>query len=227
MLGKNTPSAERLQGIIEEIELVDDQKKTLGKRRTSIMAAAKAEGFSAPGIKHVLKARAKSQSDRVDDDAIRDLYLHTMGMDDEPPLFKAMRAVSGHKAGRDEIVNALLDMVPPGGEIIVRIGDPVRLWRTDDGIPHSAPWDAPAPTAGARPDVDPDIDVPLPFEPPAAPASQIPDCTPDEAEDLGAQAARDGVSVMDNPFPHDDERRPRWDAGWRGESGSDGMGPKG
>lgn len=41
---------------------------------------------------------------------------------------------------------------------------------------------------------------------------------------LGAQAFKDNVAIVKNPFPFGDGRRPRWDEGWRRASGTDGMG---
>lgn len=59
------------------------------------------------------------------------------------------------------------------------------------------------------------------------------DVVEDEAVDLGAaelqgrEAASTGAAVIENPFPFGDPRRPRWDAGWRAETGGDGMGAGG
>ena len=60
---------------------------------------------------------------------------------------------------------------------------------------RGAPWAPPAaasPPPAAPGDIDPDIGPPLPFEQPQAEA-KAPECTPDEAEDMGRQAARDGA----------------------------------
>jgi hypothetical protein len=54
-------------------------------------------------------------------------------------------------------------------------------------------------------------------EPPAVDA--------DGAEVLGRDAFGSNQPIITNPFPFGDPRRPRWDAGWRKASGTDGMGP--
>lgn len=59
----------------------------------------------------------------------------------------------------------------------------------------------------------------------AAKKADVPDCTTDEAVQLGRQARRDDQPVISNPFPWDDKRRRFWDEGWRNEDGGDGMGP--
>lgn len=45
-----------------------------------------------------------------------------------------------------------------------------------------------------------------------------------DAEQLGADAAREGRPITDNPFAFRDPRRARFDEGWRRERGTDGMG---
>ncbi|HEY1630817.1 MAG TPA: GapR family DNA-binding domain-containing protein [Rhizomicrobium sp.] len=44
-----------------------------------------------------------------------------------------------------------------------------------------------------------------------------------KARDAGAQAARDGKRVFDNPYTANDPRRAAWDEGWCAETGTDGM----
>lgn len=45
-----------------------------------------------------------------------------------------------------------------------------------------------------------------------------------DAEQMGRTAARAGTPIIENPFPFGDQRRARFDEGWRKESESDGMG---
>lgn len=45
-----------------------------------------------------------------------------------------------------------------------------------------------------------------------------------DAEEMGRTAARDGKSIIDNPFAFGDVRRARFDEGWRKETETDGMG---
>lgn len=45
-----------------------------------------------------------------------------------------------------------------------------------------------------------------------------------DAEQMGRAAAREGKAIIENPFPFGDQRRARFDEGWRKESENDGMG---
>lgn len=69
---------------------------------------------------------------------------------------------------------------------------------------------------------DPDDGEAPPEAPPAAGQTIGPDEI-SQARDAGRQAARDGVSILQNPFVAGDPRRAGWDEGWCLESGSDGM----
>ena len=104
--------------------------------------------------------------------------------------------------------------VPPSGKGDITItmeGKPVRLARNKAGEVEL--YDV--------------IEKPLPIKttPQRKPKADVPECTPDQAEALGKQFAKDNRPVIDNPFPYGDERRPRFDKGWRDQAGGDGMGP--
>lgn len=47
--------------------------------------------------------------------------------------------------------------------------------------------------------------------------------TIDQAREKGAEAAKEGKRVLDNPYPAGDPCRAAWDEGWCSEAGSDGM----
>jgi DNA polymerase III delta prime subunit len=49
--------------------------------------------------------------------------------------------------------------------------------------------------------------------------------TAEDAEVMGVAAFAEGKAITDNPFGFGDDKRPRWDKGWRTASGGDGMGP--
>lgn len=49
------------------------------------------------------------------------------------------------------------------------------------------------------------------------------DITEEQAREMGAEAAKEGIPVTENPFPARDKRRAAWDEAWCFASGSDGM----
>jgi uncharacterized protein (UPF0335 family) len=217
-VGKNTLAGDQLRSFVERVEYVRAQKKALGDDERAIMAEAKASGLVPAGITHCVKVRAMKPHDRQEAEALRDLYLHSLGMDVEPPLFRAMNLMQVDIASRESVIEAFKRLVPESGDIIVRVGkQPVRLYRDKDGEAHVEDYnpDEPAKKARRSPGTTPA----------AKPAKEVPDVDADGAEQLGREAAKANRPVIDNPFPFGDARRARFDEGWRKQSGGDGMGP--
>lgn len=217
-IGHNTLDGKKLLSVIERIERLKGQQKSLGDDIKVIKAEATREGFSATGITVALQARAKKPSQFRESEDLRDLYLHAVGMAAPPPLFKALEALAGDKIGKNEIIDRMKELVPTGASIIVEMdGPPIRLYRDKDGKAHAEEVKPPK-SNGASGAASGAVM-------PERPQADVPDCSPAEAETMGAAAYKDDQPITANPFPFGDKRQPRWDKGWRAESGGDGMGP--
>ena len=216
-IGKNTIQGKRLLEIIEQSESYDAQKKEISEANSALMAAAKAEGFNPKVINHLKRRRKMKPHDRQEIDEIVDTYTHAIGMDDEPPLFRAISAMARDTVGREQLLDNMKELAPPEGDIILRMGgEPVRVYRDKDGVPHVEPYveKASKPEAPAKPAAAP-----------GRPAREVPDVTGAGAFAYGQQMFRDNRPIIENPFPFGDPRRAKCDEGYRKESGSDGMGP--
>jgi len=215
MVGQNTIAGKKLIEFLERIERLKQQQKAIGDDIKVVKAEATAAGFSAKGISVSLKARAQKPSSFREEEDIRDVYLHAIGIAATPPLYKHFEAMTGEPLGKAELIERMKQVVPPGASIIVEMeGTPIRLYRDAKGEakseevkPQPPSAAAPSRAASERPPTDP-----------------APDCTPAEAEKMGQVAYGEDKPITANPFPFGDKRQARWDAGWRRESGSDGMG---
>lgn len=119
---------------------------------------------------------------------------------------------------RLRIKNRTKQLVPSEGEIIVKIGaQPVRLWRDEAGAAQAEDYVEKPKGASRKP---PSSSLP------ERPKREVPDVDDAGAHELGAKAYRENQPITSNPFPWDDKRRQKFDAGWREASGSDGMGPE-
>lgn len=212
---KNTIAGEELRSFLERVERVREEKSQLTEDEKLIFAEAKAMGFSLPTMRDVLKIRAMRPADREEGEALLEMYLSALGMAKEAPLFRHVGLMSVDLAAKESVIDAFKSLVPNEGEIIVKMGGgAVRLWRDKDGEARAEDViERPAPAASAKSTA------------PSRPHREFPDCTEEEASELGEEAARANQPVITNPFPWDDARRARWDEGWRREAGSDGMGP--
>lgn len=212
-LGKNTIASEMLTSIVERVERIRADKKQLGLDEAQIMAEAKSGGLVPAVIKYVIKVRTMKPHDRQETESLRDIYLHAMGMDQEPPLFRAVGLIDIDINAKEQVVEAMKKFVPAGGEIIVKVGGvSERIWRDKAGDVFNE-------TVVERPPSEkPDGKTPR------AAKAPVPDTDDAGAIALGRQAARDNRPIIENPFPFGDTRRARFDEGWREESGGDGMG---
>ncbi len=212
-IGRNSISGQQLRNYIERVERIRAQKKELSDEETAVFAEAKALGFTPKRIREVLKIRTIKPADLDEAEAELDMYLHAAGMAREAPLFRAVGMMEVDLAAREQVIEAFKLLVPQHGEIIVKVGSqPVRLWRDDKGVAHAedhAEQPAMAPRAAPSP----------------RPARDVPSVDAAGAFALGQAAFHANEPITGNPFPWDDPRRERFDAGWRDASGSDGMGP--
>lgn len=216
-IGKNTIGGEMLRGFVERIENINAQIKQLGQDKGVILAEAKAANLVPAGINYIVKKRKMKPSERAEAEALEDMYLHAMGMAADNPLFRTVGLMKVDINARESVIEAMKKFVPANGSITVEAGGaPVRLTRDADGN-VSVTEVIEKPVQQAVPGTDRKQKPPKP---------EVPDVTPDEAERMGGQAFKQDVPIINNPFPFGDVRRPRWDKGWRNESGGDGMGPE-
>lgn len=218
----NTVSGEALRAYIERIERVREDKKALADDEKVIFAEAKSSGFDPKYMRAILKLRTVPPSERQENEAMIEMYAAAMGMASDTPLFRHIQGMSRDSMAKEAVVNALKMLAPEDGEITIRVGQGgrVRIWRDRDGV-HAEDVIDPPPSsvdpetghATGRPRGDKNR------------KSDVPDCTTEEAAQMGRQARRDDHPVIANSFPWDDKRRRHWDEGWRNEDGGDGMGP--
>jgi uncharacterized protein (UPF0335 family) len=215
-IAKNNLDGHKLLGFLERIEALKRQEQSIRDDIKVVRAEAEREGFSGKGLTVALKARAQKPSQFREQEDVRDIYLHAIGMAAPPPLFKHLEALASDKLGRTELIERFKELVPTGASIIIEMeGPPIRLFRDEHGNPHAQEVKPAKATVEKAPAT--------PF--PDRPTSEVPNCTPDQAEEMGAKAYEGDQPITANPFPFGDKRQPRWDAGWRKRSGSDGMGP--
>lgn len=136
-VGKGTKAGAELSGIITEIEAVRDRKKQIGDQEKEIFAAAKAKGYDAKTIRRILQVRASDNKKHQESEALFDNYMHALGMAEDLPLFRAVGLMGVDVSVAEQVVEALSQLVPTAGEIVVKVGAArLRLYRDKDGEPH-------------------------------------------------------------------------------------------
>lgn len=218
----NTVSGEKLRSYVERVERITEDEKALKDDKKLVFAEAKSDGFDPKYMRAIIKLRSVPPSERQENEAMIEMYSAAMGMASETPLFRHIQGMSRDAMAQEAVVNALKLLAPEDGEITIRVGQGarIRIWRDRDGTHAEEVVDRPAPAMQPLQER-----ASKPSRADAAKRADVPDCTLDEARQLGRQARKDDEPVISNPFPWDDKRRRLWDEGWRQEDGGDGMGP--
>jgi uncharacterized protein (UPF0335 family) len=216
IIGRNSLSGELLRGFVERCEAINEQMEALRADKRVVMAEARQQNLQPAGVNYIVKKRKMKPSERAEAEALEDMYLHAMGMAVDNPLFRAVGLMKIDVTARDQVIEAMKKFVPASGSITIEAGGaPVRLTRDPDG------------NISVTEVIEKPVEAPAPSAKKAAPPTKtpVPNVDVASAEALGRQAFRSDQPIIANPFPFNDPRRPRWDYGWRDESGGDGMGP--
>jgi uncharacterized protein (UPF0335 family) len=79
-MADSTVAREQLRTIVERIERLEEEKKAISDDIRDVYAEAKANGFDTKVLRQVIGLRKKDQTERQEQEAIRDLYLTALGM---------------------------------------------------------------------------------------------------------------------------------------------------
>jgi uncharacterized protein (UPF0335 family) len=80
MVDTQSVAADQLRSIIERVERLHEERKALGDDIKDVFAEAKANGFDTKIIKRIISLRAQDRDQRMEEEAILDLYKQALGM---------------------------------------------------------------------------------------------------------------------------------------------------
>lgn len=70
----------QLRQFVEQIERLEEEKKALAEDIRDKFAEAKGVGFDIKVLRQIIRLRKKSKTDRDEEDAILQVYMHALGM---------------------------------------------------------------------------------------------------------------------------------------------------
>jgi uncharacterized protein (UPF0335 family) len=73
-------AAEQLKSIIERIERLEEEKQALADDIKEVYAEAKGNGYDTPTLRQVVRLRKQDTAERMEREALLDLYMHALGM---------------------------------------------------------------------------------------------------------------------------------------------------
>ena len=71
---------EQLRSIIERIERMEEEKKTISDDISDVYKEAKGNGLDTKALRTIVRMRKQDANERAEQEAILDLYLNAMGM---------------------------------------------------------------------------------------------------------------------------------------------------
>ncbi|HHK73542.1 MAG TPA: DUF2312 domain-containing protein [Rhizobiales bacterium] len=71
---------DQLRSIVARIERLEEEKATLAADIREVYAEAKGNGFDVKALRKLIGIRKIEQSERQEQEAILDLYMHALGM---------------------------------------------------------------------------------------------------------------------------------------------------
>ena len=71
---------DQLKAIIERIERLEQEKKTISDDIRDVYAEAKGNGFDVKALRAVIRLRAQDANERAEHEAILDTYMHALGI---------------------------------------------------------------------------------------------------------------------------------------------------
>lgn len=76
---------DQLRSIVERIERLEEEKKTISDDIKEVYGEAKGNGFDVKTLRQVVRLRKQDREERAEQEAMLDLYLHALGMAVEEP----------------------------------------------------------------------------------------------------------------------------------------------
>ena len=71
---------DQLRSIVERIEHLEEEKNAIAGDIKEVYAEAKGNGFDTKVLRQVIRIRKQDRSERLEQEAILDLYMNALGM---------------------------------------------------------------------------------------------------------------------------------------------------
>ena len=71
---------DQLKAIIERIERLEEEKKTISDDIRDVYGEAKANGFDVKALRTIVRLRKIEPTEREEQDALLETYMHALGM---------------------------------------------------------------------------------------------------------------------------------------------------
>jgi uncharacterized protein (UPF0335 family) len=78
--GHNSVAKDQIKSIIERVERMEEEKKTISEDIRDIYAEAKGNGLDVKALRTIVRMRKQDPNDRAEQETILETYMHALGM---------------------------------------------------------------------------------------------------------------------------------------------------
>ena len=75
-----TFAKDQLKAIIERIERLEEEKKTISDDIRDVYAESKGNGFDVKALRTIVRLRKQDANERAEEETILETYMHALGM---------------------------------------------------------------------------------------------------------------------------------------------------
>lgn len=79
-IGHNAVAKDQIKAIIERVERMEEEKKVISDDIRDVYAEAKGNGLDVKALRTIVRMRKQDATERAEQEAILDTYLHALGM---------------------------------------------------------------------------------------------------------------------------------------------------
>ena len=83
-IGSESVAQDQLRAFIERIERMEEEKQAIAEDIKEIYAEAKGNGFDVKVLRQIVRIRKQDHAERMEQEALLDLYMSALGMQGEP-----------------------------------------------------------------------------------------------------------------------------------------------
>ncbi len=84
MADTDSVAQDQLRAIIERIERMEEEKQAISDDIKEIYAEAKGNGFDVKVLRQIVRIRKQDHNERMEQEALLDLYMAALGMQQAP-----------------------------------------------------------------------------------------------------------------------------------------------
>lgn len=84
-MANESVAQDQLRAFIERIERMEEEKKAIADDIKEIYAEAKGSGFDTKVLRQIVRIRKQDANERMEQEALLDLYMSALGMHVAPP----------------------------------------------------------------------------------------------------------------------------------------------